>query len=59
MYSDLFKRCKLDIRDSKNLNQLKVAKSYLDLAKFHLNFREWNILRECHEIKLKSLTYEL
>ena len=53
--SNIYKRTKLDILQSKNIDQLKVAKSYMDLARHLLDFIQWNDLLRNYELKKKQL----
>lgn len=53
---EIYKRAKFDILQSKNIEQLKVSKFYMDLAKDLLTFEQWNDLFKNYELKNRLLT---
>lgn len=53
---NIYKRAKKDILQSRDIFELQVAKNYMDLAKFHINFNEWNDLLENYKLKKRLLT---
>jgi len=56
---EIYKQAKLDIIGSKNMIQLKVAKNYMDLCKFIVNFEQWNDLLRNYELKKRQLCPEV
>ena len=52
---EIYRHAKLDIIQSKNIEELEVAKNYMDLAKFRLDFEQWNNLLENYELKKRQL----
>ena len=53
---NIYKRAKNDILQSRDVLELQVAKNYMDLAKFHVNFNQWNDLQMNYENKKQLLT---
>lgn len=52
----IYKRTKLDLLQSKDLNELKVAHSFMELAKFHVNHKQWSDLTKNYFLKRRLLT---
>lgn len=56
---EIYRHAKLDILQSKNIIELSVARSYMNLAKMRLNFTQWNDLLRNYELKKRQLCLEV